>query len=123
MALTFSSPSVDVGVGAIVVGENGFVEQISTQVHSQGVPRGNFTPDIILNVKEFDSACTWLEQQTLIGYFVGPTPSESMLREWVSKVWTPQGIYLLGVQSMNKGFFPFSFGNPSQVEHVFIRGP
>jgi len=60
MASTFSDIVVDVGVGASTVGENGSTEQTTVQVHSQGVPRGNSSPDIVLNVKEFDSACTWL---------------------------------------------------------------
>ena len=77
----------------------------------------------MLNVKEFDRACTWIEKQMLIGYFVGHNPFGSMLWEWVSKVWTPLIVHLEGVQSLNKGFFLFLFGNPSQAEHVFVRGP
>lgn len=124
MSSAFSSPAVDVGARVVVAtGENGSVDQVPTQVHSQGVSRVNSSPDIILNVKEFDSACTWLEQQTLIGYFVGRTPPKSMLQEWVPKVSTPQGVHLEGIQSLTKGFFLFHFGNAGQAEHVFVRGP
>ena len=42
--------------------------------------------DIVLNIKQFDSAFTWIEKQTLIGYFVGHNHFESMLWNWVSKV-------------------------------------
>ena len=56
------------------------------QVHFQGVSKGNSSLDIVLNAKQFDSACTWIEKQTIIGYFVGHNPSKSMLREWAAKV-------------------------------------
>lgn len=124
MSLAFSSLAIATGVGVVVAtGHNGFIDQMPMQVCSQGVSRGYSSLDIILNVKEFDSACTWLEQKTLIGYFVGRTPSESMLQEWVTKIWTPQGVHLEGVQSLTKDFFLFSVSNVGQAEHVFIQGP
>ena len=48
-------------------------------VHPEGFSRGN--PNIIIPLQEFDATCDWLEQHTLIGYFVGMTPPEAMLRE------------------------------------------
>ena len=78
-------------------------EQMASQVCAEGFPWGN--PDIILPLQEFDAACEWLEQHTLIGYFVGRTPLEAMLRDWVNKSWNPHGVYLDAMQMLTKGFF------------------
>ena len=61
MASTFFGLAVDVGVGTIVVGKNGSIEQTSLQFHPQSISQGNSSPNITLNVKEFDSVCAWLE--------------------------------------------------------------
>ena len=58
-------------------------EQMPLQVHLEGLPQGN--PNIILPLQEFDATCDWLEKNTLIRYFVGKTPRETMLRDWVAK--------------------------------------
>ena len=58
-------------------------KQATLQVCAKGVSQGN--PDIILPLQEFDATCDWLEQHTLIGYFVGRTPPKAMLRDWVNK--------------------------------------
>ena len=58
-------------------------EQATLQICTKGVSRGN--PNIVLPLQEFDATCDWLEQHTLIGYFVGRTPPEAMLRDWVNK--------------------------------------
>ena len=78
-------------------------EQATPQICAEGFPRGN--PDIILPLQEFDDACDWLEQHTLIGYFVGRTPPEAMLKDWVNKSWTHHGVYLDAMQMLTKGFF------------------
>ena len=58
-------------------------EQMPSQVCAKGFSQGN--PNKILPLQEFDAACDWLEQHTLIGYFVGRNPPEAMLQKWVNK--------------------------------------
>ena len=123
MASALFNPAVAASARVVVVYENGPAEQTPTQVCPQGVPRGNSSPNLVLNITTFETACQWLETQTLIGYFVVCTPSESTLHEWVTKVWTLQGIHLEGIQSLTKGFFLFHFGNPSQAKGIFNHGP
>ena len=113
MSLALSSPVVAFGVGFVVACDNGTTKRMPVQVCPQGVQQGTSSPDLVLNIFAFETACHWLETQTVIGYFVGRTPSESMLHEWVTKAWTPRGIHLEGIQSLTKGFFLFHFGNPS----------
>ncbi len=92
-------------------------EQTLEQVCPEDFSRGN--PNIILPLQEFDAACDWLEQHTLIGYFVVRTPTEAMLRECVNKNWTPHGVRLDTVQNLTKGFFLFfRFANPSQADAI-----
>lgn len=123
MASAFSDTIFSASVGVVEAGVNGSTEQASMKVCSQSIPRGNSSPDLVLNIQEFESACSWLEKKTLIGYFVGRTPPESMLWEWMAKSCTPQGIQVEGIQRLTKGFFLFHFGNPSQTDHIFIHGP
>ena len=58
-------------------------------------------------MQEFDAYYDWLEQHTLIGYFVGRTPREAMLREWVNKSWTPHTVCFDTMQNLTKDFFNF----------------
>ena len=84
MAPASSDPVVDTGVHVAASESHGAtIEQTPLQICPEGFSRCN--PDIILPLQEFDTTCDWLEQHTLIGYFVGRTPPEAMLREWVNK--------------------------------------
>ena len=74
-----SGDPVVIGVHATASDCHSAFEQTPSQVRSKGFPWGN--PDIILPLQEFDAACELLEQHTLIGYFVGRTPPEAMLRD------------------------------------------
>jgi hypothetical protein len=60
---------------------NDSFEKMSMQVHPRGVPRGKSPHNRILNAQDFDTTCLWLEQKTLISYYVGRTPSKSILIE------------------------------------------
>ena len=121
MALAKGDPVVS-GVHAAASDCHGATsEQMPTQVCLESLSRGN--PDIIFPLQEFDAACDWLEHHTLIGYFVGQTPPEAMLKEWVNKCWTPHGVCLDVVQNLTKGFLLFYFANSSQAEVVFTNGP
>lgn len=62
MASAFSCPTVDVGARVASVEVNGSSRKTLAQVRPQGVPRGNSSPDIIFNVKDFNFSCAWLEQ-------------------------------------------------------------
>ena len=82
MSPTSYDPVVDTSVHDVSLERHGgFIEQTSLQVHPKGLPWGNI--DIILPSQEFDVTCKWLEQHTLIGYSIGRTPPNAMLREWV----------------------------------------
>lgn len=103
MALTSGEPVVS-GVHVAASDCHGAAsEQTPAQICPEGLSRGN--PDIVLPLQEFDAACDWLEQHTLIGYFVGRTPPKGMLKEWVNKCWTPDGVRLDAVQNLTKHFF------------------
>lgn len=104
MALASYDRAVDTSVHVVASEIHGAsIQNMSLQVHPEGFSRRS--PDIILPLQEFDSACEWLEQHTLIGYFVGRTLPEAMLREWVNKSWTLDGVYLHALQNLTKGFF------------------
>ncbi|XP_057871173.1 uncharacterized protein LOC131077647 [Cryptomeria japonica] len=102
---------------------HGATEKTPLQVCAKSVSRGMSSPDVVFLVQDFDNACDWLEKCTLIGYFVGRIPPESMLHDWVAKAWSPHGVRLNGVQSLTKGFFLFHFSNPSHVEAILSHGP
>ena len=78
------NPVVDTAIYVATLDSHGTsIEQTSSQVRPEGFSWGN--PDIILPLQEFDVACDWLEQHTLIGYFVGRTAPEVMLWQCVNK--------------------------------------
>lgn len=70
--------------------------------------------DVVVPIPNFYFACHCLEPHTLIGYFVGRTPLEIMLWDWVSKSWATHG-----VENLTKGFFLFSFVDVSHVQNIF----
>ncbi|KAH9310780.1 hypothetical protein KI387_025815 [Taxus chinensis] len=93
-----------------------------SQVCAESIPRGNDSPpDIVLPLSEFDSTCKWLEQFCLIGYFVGRTPSESMLKSWVQSAWTAHGIKLDSIQNLTRGFFCLRFADPSHASLILNK--
>ena len=85
---------------------------MTSQVYFECIPWGK-SLDIVLNIQDFDNAYEWLEKNTLIGYFLGRTPPESMLKQWIAKHWNPNGIHIDGILSLTKGFCLFWFSNPS----------
>lgn len=93
------------------------------QVHPQGVPWCNSSPDIVLNVKEFDSTCTMLEQQTLIGYFGDTLILKACCTNGFPRFGHLRVLTLKAFKSLPKVFLLFFFRTPGQVEHMFVRDP
>ena len=101
-----ASTNGDPVVSSVHIAASDYHGTASEQMPMQVCPEcfSQVNPDIILPLQEFDATCDWLEHHTLIGYFVGRTPPEAMLREWVNKCWTPHGVHLDAVQNLTKVF-------------------
>lgn len=97
MAWANFSPIGDTSVGVIVMDAHGtFSIEMVLKFYSKSVSWGKPSPNIVLNIQEFDDACSLLEKHPLIGYFVGQTP-KSVLKEWVAKTWNPHRVKLEGI--------------------------
>ena len=58
--------------------------ETSEEIPSEGQARGTSSvPKLLVPVSEFNFACQWFESHTLVGYFLGHIPNDSMLRTWV----------------------------------------
>lgn len=61
--------------------------ETSKEIPFEGRARGTSSvPKLLVPASEFNSACQWFESHTLVGYFLGRIPNDSMLRTWVQQV-------------------------------------
>jgi len=98
-------------------------KQAPLQVSSKSRARGNvISPQVFIPVKEFYSTYHLFESHTLVGYFIGRIPNDTLLRTWVSQVWSPYGFKVENVQNLTKGFFLFRLFDPLHVQKFLNKG-
>lgn len=89
-------------------------EQATQEVCPQGLPRGNVSPSkVVILLSDCNSTCSWLENHTLVGYFLGCIPSKSIIRTWIQQTW--HEVKVDSIQNLTKGFFLICFSDPSQA--------
>ena len=93
-------------------GDQEMFEEIPSEGRAQGTSP---VLKLLVPASDFNVACQWFESHTLVRYFLGRIPNDSMLRTWVQQVWGPYGIKVENVYNLTKDFFLFHFPEVSQA--------
>jgi hypothetical protein len=101
--------------------EESFAHASAPWIPGKCIPQAPNAPKYVINSPRIEEQKQYMQDNALIGKFLGLWPSERELIKWIQYWWRPKGHYDLQLGS--KGFFMIIFHNLEDRNRIFDGGP
>jgi hypothetical protein len=101
--------------------EDNFAPASAPWIPGKCLPQAPIAPKYVINSPRIEEQKQYMQDNALIGKFLGLWPSERELIKWIQYWWRPKGHYDLQLGS--KGFFTIIFHNLEDRNRIFDGGP